>query len=346
MNPKVSIVIPTYNVEKYLKRCIESIINQTLDEIEIIIVNDGSTDMSGKIADELSKIDSRIIIINQENKGLSGARNTGLNAARGEYIAFIDADDWIEMQAIETMYKYAKDNDCEVVQCNHKIVKNNTVENISNEIPVYKVLNEEEIEIYLKGQLIQGKLRTYAWDKIYKLSFLKDNNLYFQDIQRFEDWYFFIEIISKVKRFLVVENCFYNYWMEEGSLSRRYYSNYENLVLDIHNKKLEYMLNWNLNTKLYKSKYIISLYEDVIKLINNIFDRNHKLDKNTQLLKLNTIINSRLIRANFNKENNNIYIKNTTINSLYLNPILYGIKYKNKKLIYIWVKMYRLIKEM
>lgn len=342
---KVSAIIFSENYDININKCIDCIQNQTLDEIEIIIVNDGSTDMSGKIADELSKIDSRIIIINQENKGLSGARNTGLNAARGEYIAFIDADDWIEMQAIETMYKYAKDNDCEVVQCNHKIVKNDTVENISNEIPVYKVLNEEEIEIYLKGQLIQGKLRTYAWDKIYKLSFLKENNLYFQDIQRFEDWYFITEVISKVEKFLIVEDCFYNYWIEGGSLSRRYYSNYEDLVLEIHNKKQKYMLDWNLNTEPHKSDYIISLYEDILKLINYVFDENNNLDKNIKLSKLGNIVNSKLVKVNFNISNNNIYKQSTNINLIYLNPILYLIRKKNIKLLYLWVTIYQNIKE-
>lgn len=216
MRAKISVVLPTYNVEKYLRKSVESIINQTLKDLEIIIVNDGSTDLSGDIANQLAKEDDRIILINQLNQGLSAARNAGLKIATGEYIVFIDTDDWIEDNALEKMYEYAKKNDCDVVQCNFRMVGIDNIKNVYNQIPYYKVFSEDEIKIYLKEQLIEGKLSTYAWDKIYKLSFLKKNNLYFESIKRFEDWYFVIKLISKVSRFMAVDEIFYNYRVIDG----------------------------------------------------------------------------------------------------------------------------------
>lgn len=103
-NELISIVIPVYNVENFLERCITSVLNQTFENIEIILVNDGSTDNSLRICQQYEKIDSRIFIINQENQGLSAARNSGINQARGKYICFIDSDDWIHEKYLEILY--------------------------------------------------------------------------------------------------------------------------------------------------------------------------------------------------------------------------------------------------
>lgn len=103
-NPKISVIIPVYNVERYLSQCLESVIHQTWQNLEIIIVNDGSTDSSAKIIDEFANKDSRIIVMSQSNRGLSAARNTGILNATGDYIGFVDSDDWLELNAIENLY--------------------------------------------------------------------------------------------------------------------------------------------------------------------------------------------------------------------------------------------------
>ena len=104
MNCRVSVIVPVYNVEKYLKQCLDSLINQTLEDIEIICVNDGSTDSSLNILEEYQNKDNRIKIISQENKGVSAARNLGLKNAKGEYLLFIYADDWVELNALEELF--------------------------------------------------------------------------------------------------------------------------------------------------------------------------------------------------------------------------------------------------
>ena len=112
---KASIIIAAYNIETYIRRCIISIINQTLKDIEIIVVNDGSTDNTLGIIKELYKLDNRIIIVNQENKGLIEARKSGLNIAKGEYILFVDGDDWLEINTLELLYNNAKENKSDII---------------------------------------------------------------------------------------------------------------------------------------------------------------------------------------------------------------------------------------
>ena len=112
--PEVSIIIPCYNVEKFIKDCLESVINQTFKNIEIICINDGSTDSTPEILKKYSNIDNRIIVVNQKNKGLSGARNSGINVSCGKYLMFLDSDDWIDTDYIEKMYNAIKKNDCEI----------------------------------------------------------------------------------------------------------------------------------------------------------------------------------------------------------------------------------------
>ena len=112
--PKISIIVPVYNVEKYLRKCVDSILNQTFKDFELILVDDGSIDTSGKICDEYNLKDNRIKVIHKENGGLSSARNAGLDIAQGEYIGFVDSDDWIELDMYEELYKICKENDTDV----------------------------------------------------------------------------------------------------------------------------------------------------------------------------------------------------------------------------------------
>ena len=113
-NMKISIIVPVYNVEKYLERCLDSLINQTLKDIEIICINDGSTDNSSEILKEYAKKDSRIIIINQNNQGISVARNNGMNKAKGKYIGFVDSDDWVDLDFFEKLYKAAEKHNAQI----------------------------------------------------------------------------------------------------------------------------------------------------------------------------------------------------------------------------------------
>ena len=122
---KVSVIIPVYNVEDYLEKCLDSVINQTLKDIEIIVVNDGSPDNSQKIIDKYRKKDKRIISVMKENGGQASARNLGIKKSHGEFLCFVDSDDWIELDMLEVLYNNAKENHSDIVTCDYFRVMDN-----------------------------------------------------------------------------------------------------------------------------------------------------------------------------------------------------------------------------
>lgn len=160
----ISIIIPVYKVEKYLEKCIQSVINQTYKNIQIILVDDGSPDNCGKICDEYAERDQRIEVIHKSNGGLSDARNKGLEIAKGEYIGFVDSDDYIEADMYEVLYNLLKQYNADVSICNFYTVSQEkiAIKNADNGIKEYN-----RIEI-LKEILLDNNIQSYAWNKLYK----------------------------------------------------------------------------------------------------------------------------------------------------------------------------------
>lgn len=160
----ISIIIPVYKVEKYLEKCIQSVINQTYENLQIILVDDGSPDNCGKICDEYAERDQRIEVIHKSNGGLSDARNKGLEIAKGEYICFVDSDDYIEADMYEVLYNLLKQYNVDVSICNFYTVSQGkiAIKNADNGIKEYN-----RIEI-LKEILLDNNIQSYAWNKLYK----------------------------------------------------------------------------------------------------------------------------------------------------------------------------------
>ena len=160
----ISLIIPVYKVEKYLEKCIQSVINQTYENLQIILVDDGSPDNCGKICDEYAKKDHRIEVIHKSNGGLSDARNKGLEIAKGEYIGFVDSDDYIEADMYEVLYNLLKQYNADVSICNFYTVSQGkiAIKNAENGIKEYN-----RIEI-LKEVLLDNNIQSYAWNKLYK----------------------------------------------------------------------------------------------------------------------------------------------------------------------------------
>lgn len=165
MNELISVIIPVYNIEKYIEKCIRSIVNQTYRNLEIILVDDGSTDKSGWICDEYAKTDVRIRVIHKENEGLSDARNSGLNICKGKYIGFVDGDDWIANDMYEFLYQTLTEYNADVVVCGHYIEGDNGVYDSENAEGSLKIYNSHEaVYAVVKDQ----EIHSYAWDKLYK----------------------------------------------------------------------------------------------------------------------------------------------------------------------------------
>ena len=155
MDEKISVIVPVYNVEQYLERCVDSIINQTYKNLEIILVNDGSTDNSGKLCDELAKRDDRIRVIHKENGGLSDARNTGIEEAEADLIGFIDSDDYIDENMYELLIDNLRETNADLSMCGHYDVYNN--------------VSEAQVTERKHGRLVPKKLLRWLWKLRYYL---------------------------------------------------------------------------------------------------------------------------------------------------------------------------------
>lgn len=232
MAPKVSIIIPVYNVEEYLPKCLGSILNQSLKDIEIICVDDFSTDNSLNILREYKQKDNRIRIIrHSENRGPGITRNTGLNYAKGEYIMFLDSYDWLNPDSCDTAYNQIKKNNNDIVFFNHCVFYeyNNSIERKNpNANALEKVIDKPDIKLYedVRGFYICS---TNIWQQIYKKSFLEEYNIEFPDFRHAEDVPFFIKAIICADTVSFINKSLYNYRFRQDSLTRTRINEFEYL---------------------------------------------------------------------------------------------------------------------
>ena len=204
---KVSIIVPIYNVEKYLPKCLDSLVNQTLDDIEIILVNDGSTDNSGIIAKQYyENHKNKIKYLEKENGGLSDARNFGIPYATGEYIAFLDSDDYIEIDSYKQMYEKAKEEDADYIECDF----------------IWEYPNKQIIDkrlSYNNKQEMLTNVRVVAWNKLIKREIIIKNNLKFPKGLRYEDIEFTYKLIPLLNKVSYIDKPFIHYVQRNNSIA-------------------------------------------------------------------------------------------------------------------------------
>ena len=290
---KVSVIVPVYNVEDYLEKCLDSVIGQTFEDIEIICVNDGSTDNSLDILNEYEKKDNRIKVISQENAGLAEARNVGMKHACGEYLLFLDSDDWLELECIEELYANAKNNDSDMVLFNSIEIKEN---NQTRERIYIKPKKNEKIDFdnfsfdySFKKRLVMNSLFV-VWSKFYKTSFLKENKIEFKDFRLFEDVPFHIETMIRAERISYLPKVLHNYnrlnlkslQNSKNSLNKRlilfdifndveeflknndFYGEFEPEFLEF--KIGQSLVNFNLTQEEFKEEFYKTMREEFIKM--------------------------------------------------------------------------------
>ena len=217
MNPKVSIIIPIYNAEKHLRRCIDSVLKQDFEDFELILMNDGSRDSSGMICDTYAEKDERVRVVHKENSGVSDTRNQAMTLARGEYLQFLDSDDWITPDATGLLVRMAKEHDCEMVIADFYRVIGERL-SPKGKIREDGILSREDFAM----EMMENPADFYygvLWNKLYRRDIIEKNNLCMdKDISWCEDFIFNMEYIRHVKQVYALHVPMYYYVKTPGSL--------------------------------------------------------------------------------------------------------------------------------
>lgn len=228
MDKLVSIIIPVYNVEMYLAECIESVLKQTYQNLEILLIDDGSTDSSGKICDEYAQKDTRIKVIHKENGGVSLARNVGLDLAQGEYITFIDSDDFVEKTYVEKMYNALIKNDSDLVFCRYANYINGKIEKVKENFPEKLIVDNKDkkfIDFISSFFNKKNKVMGSAWRILYKKELIA-NSSFNINIKISEDLLFVLQTILTARRINFINDLLYFYRFNKNSAVHSYKKNY------------------------------------------------------------------------------------------------------------------------
>lgn len=221
MGTKVSVIIPVYNAENYICSCIESLLGQTLQECEFIFINDGSTDNCRQMIEKYKELDNRIKLVNQKNQGVSIARNNGLRIAAGEYVGFVDADDYIEKDMYEKLYNAAKRHDCDVVISNFESEIDGRKVITQYPFPFGKLLDSDYIEQEILLYFLQSDSLNTACSKLYKNRVIQEHRVKFEErVALGEDGLFNMQLFRKAARVTYIDYTGYHYREVAGSATR------------------------------------------------------------------------------------------------------------------------------
>lgn len=302
---KVSIIIPVYNVEDYLEECIKSLISQSYKNIEIILINDGSTDHSLEICNILKDNDNRIIVINQVNSGVSVARNVGLNRATGEYVLFVDSDDFVQKEFVQKMVSAIVDVDIAI--CAY--IENYKISTIAHKVVQNEIIidNITAINMMLDRNYYGG----YLWNKIFKKSIIEENNITFDtNIHMCEDLLFVSKYLCNCKNARIIPDLLYNYRMRESSaVWNKKNKKYESLFIS-YNELYKLFKGNNIPLEFLKYEILNSIYSNNINIrkVKKYFSYN--LFKSYKQVQLSKVINrNKKIKLFIKKNFNFIYSK-------------------------------------
>lgn len=292
---KISIIIPIYNSEKYLNHCIDSVLNQTYKNLEILLVNDGSTDTSDIICQRFASMDNRIVYIKKSNEGVSSARNCGLEKVTGEFIGFVDSDDIIEKDMFEKLLATAINHKADIVECGHNLV------DLKNRIKPFP-LNHEIIEGSLNcvtNYLLSKNTRNFVCNKLYNKDVI--NGLRFSKLAYSEDFVFNVKSFNNCNKKIVIEDILYNYVITSTSATQQAFNlkRLDQIKATEEVLSLNYKYEWGLDSNI--AKYglvnIISIYNYL--LISNLLDKkdikdylNEKYQKYYSILKRRGLISN------------------------------------------------------
>ncbi|MDD3415813.1 MAG: glycosyltransferase family 2 protein [Lachnospiraceae bacterium] len=326
---KVSIIIPVYNAERYLKETLLSVIKQKFQNFEIVAVNDGSRDGTYKILSEFSRQDKRIKIINKDNTGVSDTRNQGIQNASGEYVCFLDADDYLSPNYLEHMLHVAEQNNADMVVCNYISFRG---------IPVFQDRIVEAEPVYNSDTLVQAGILTSAWTKLIKTSTLSNNDIWFDKNMTFgEDLFFCWKAFIASENVWMINEKLYGYRMTENSATNHFhpglYEQYKMAFSDL--KKFNQNVNYSKDEEQIMDMFFVKRVPSF--MLMEAMERKSKKEKYKHIEKiLSDDVFQRLLGYKWQEFSNNL--KQSEI-SLYKNAkkkkikklLCYGYKLKYRK---------------
>jgi len=332
--PEISIIIPVYNTEKYLEKCVKSLLDQTFTNCEFIFVNDGSTDRSQIILEDFKKKDNRIVLINQKNQGVSTARNTGISIAKGKYIGFVDADDYVAVDFFNQLLESA-------IQTNSQIVISgfNTVINgkfiVSQPIfETHKQFQSNDIKQNILPFFIEQDLMNTVWNKLYDSKLIRNNNVLFPvGITNGEDGLFNIQAFFKSESAYFVDYNGYFYREVENSASRDSKKDYFSIALEKFNIDYKKQFNIEIEEETAEKLKSIRLINSVISLLHIYLKPNSEGSFILKYKYVNAMIMNYKVQLAVTKYWLNLYEKK----SKYEQFILYSIKFKSMPLVLLAV---------
>ena len=339
--PKISVIVPVYNTEKYIGRCIESILNQSYKELEVIVINDGSSDGSAEIIRKYAENDSRIIFIDNKNYGVSESRNIGIRNAKGEYIQFVDSDDFIDENMLKDTLKLLEEHNVDMVITGLylDIERDGNINTSIQTFDYCEAKDKKNIAINVLNRL-NGTYINSPINKLYKRSIITDNNIFMdKDISLGEDLIFNLMYLRYCDKVIFSNKCYYHYWMKiENNLTFRFRENKLDLMNLMYKKSVEYFKLSGLNKDEYRdlnNLFIKWMYSCFIDLHNSGCNLTYK--EKIKYLKEAIVKYDNIIKGTNNlglvQRILKLTLKYPSI-VLLISKIMYTIKVKYRNLIY------------
>lgn len=284
MAPKLSIIVPVYNAERFIERCMDSIYAQTFEDYEVILVDDGSTDNSLQICRKYADKDSRIKVKTKKNGGAGSARNLGISEARGEYIAFPDVDDWFEASMYEELYQLAKAENFDVVFSGvnyYKQTKGDVEYFRSENIESHSYITKEECRKHIMDFFPTTTIFDVPWNKLYKRKVIIENNIRFSDLRRCQDAMFNVDFFNCIDSACSIEKAYYNYMLNTTSdIQRKFSKNYIDICISYYTHLIEVLKLWGVYSdnvrQHYDTSFVISIFATACMYDNPRWNLNRK----------------------------------------------------------------------
>ena len=254
--PTISVIVPVYKAEAFLRKCTDSILSQTFSDLELLLIDDGSPDRSGQLCDDIAAEDKRVRVFHKPNGGVSSARNLGLSQATGEYIAFVDSDDWLEKDAFALLLQALRENQAECAGCGHRNVSDSGTGSCEAPALPAGVYDQAAIRTGIVDRLLGDRLRQpvlngFIWRFLYVRSIIAGAGITFEGAY-LEDELFLMEYFCHAKRLAIVDKPLYNYYWNPGSATHKYMKDYISVFHRFMERKEELAQKYGLDVPLWR----------------------------------------------------------------------------------------------